>query len=70
MWVVKYTSTADFIKTYGFSLVIRKSFKSEHEAVQFANQLKKDDENDNVIRTVTVYRIKSLLEKFVVTTNK
>lgn len=60
MWIVKYTSTADFIKMYGFSLVIKKSFISECEAIQFANHMKKADENDNVHRTITVYRLKSL----------
>ena len=55
VWIVEYTSTENFTEIYGFSLTIKKIFKSECEAVEFMNQVKNDDANNNTSRTIRIY---------------
>lgn len=55
LWVAKYTSTAKFVKKFGFSLTLTRQFKSENEAIEFMNQVKRDDTNNDTYRNIVIY---------------
>lgn len=55
VWIVEYSTSDSFFKESGYSLKIKKEFKSKPATVNFINNLKKSDANEKVTRMINVY---------------
>ncbi len=55
VWIAEYSTSDSFFKENGYSLKIKKEFKSKPATVNFINNLKKSDANEKVTRMINVY---------------